>query len=170
MFALRFPAEDIARWAKEYNYRAAAADPTEVGTQARRKGEIGLSELQTIAKWKSPRSAGHCVGNTDIYVRTVTSAAFSSDEPRFKIEVLCLLDGVDWPTASVILHFCDAGKWPVMDWRAFWSLKAPPPAGRYSFELWWAYTEACRRLADEGGHDMRTVDRALWAYSKAKQR
>lgn len=170
MFQLRFPAGDIPKWASRYDYKFTDADPANLGQKVKRAGELGLEDLQLFARWKSPRSAGHCTGNSDAYVRAVTRASLSCAEPRFKIEVLRLLDGVDWPTASVILHFSDTDRWPVMDWRAFWSLKAKPPAGRYSFELWWEYTNACRRLADDGGHDMRIVDRALWTYSKVKQR
>jgi len=28
--------------------------------------------------------------------------------------------GVQWPTAWVILHFCDRGKFPIIDYRALW--------------------------------------------------
>lgn len=104
-----------------------------------------------------------------MFVREVTAAAFSASEPRFKIEVLRLLDGVDWPTASVLLHFCDTEPWPIIDYRAFWSLSQPAPAGNYSFALWTSYSDYTRQLAKELNVNMRVLDRALWAYSKVKQ-
>jgi hypothetical protein len=122
-----------------------------------------------MAKWKTPRSQSRCFKNSDEYVHAVTSNALAASEPRFKIEALRLLDGVDWPTASVILHFCDRGDWPIIDYRAFWTLKQDPPAGKYSFGLWEAYTDFTRDLARELAVDMRTLDRALWTYSKERQ-
>ena len=169
MFELQFPASEVRRWAGEYAYQPGDEVPTEIGHRVKKVGYLTAKDLKGIAHWKSRRSARHCDCNSEAYVREVTGAALNSTEPRFKIESLRILDGVDWPTASVILHFCDVGKWPVMDWRAFWSLGAEPPAGRYSFALWDEYTEACRRIARAGRHSMRTVDRALWTYSKLNQ-
>jgi len=78
------------------------------------------------------------------------------------------LDGVDWPTASVLLHFCDRQPYPVLDFRALWSLRISTPP-TYTFEFWWAYVICTRQLADAAGESMRTVDRALWQYSKERQ-
>lgn len=76
---------------------------------------------------------------------------------------------MDWPTASVVLHFCDGGAWPILDFRALWSLRQPDGV-RYDFAYWARYADATRALAAEAGVTMRALDRALWAYSKAKQR
>jgi len=35
--------------------------------------------------------------------------------------------------------------------------------------IWWNYTVYCRALASKAGVDMRTLDQALWQYSKEKQ-
>jgi hypothetical protein len=40
---------------------------------------------------------------------------------------------------------------------------------KYDFKFWSAYTEACRKLSDETGVSMRTLDRALWQFSKENQ-
>jgi hypothetical protein len=88
---------------------------------------------------------------------------------NFKIEVFRLLDGVDWPTASVILHFCDRGQYPILDVRALWSLgvAARPTLG---FPLWMEYTGFLRGVARNAEVSMRTLDRALWQYSKVNQK
>ncbi len=82
--------------------------------------------------------------------------------------ILRSLSGVDWPTASVILHFCDPVPYPILDYRVLWSLGFPKPP-RFTFDFWRAYTDFTRRLSQSSGHDIRTVDRALWQYSKAHQ-
>jgi hypothetical protein len=101
-------------------------------------------------------------------VRDATALALQSSDDRVKIGVLRLLNGVDWPTASVILHFCDVLPFPILDYRALWSpgYEAPPP---YTFDFWQAYTAYTRELARSAGLSMREVDRALWQYSKENQ-
>jgi len=167
-FALRLPPSQISYWSEQYSYRDEV--PSEIGKRARSDGHLTRDDFLQLAAWKSPRSKPLCHRNSESYVRAITSVALTANEPRLKIEVLRLLDGVDWPTASAVLHFCDTMAWPIIDYRAFWSLKQPAPAGRYSFALWNAYTDFTRSLARQHGVPMRVLDRALWAYSKAKQR
>lgn len=170
MFKLRIPRDAIQVWADRYSKYYDDTDALAVGAVARVAGSLTLDEFVKIAKWKTQRSKSLCLRNSDAYVRTVTGSALSATEPRFKVEVLRLLDGVDWPTASVILHFSDSERWPILDYRAFWSLSQPSPAGRYGFSLWEAYTIYTRQLGDEIGVSMRTLDRALWTYSRENQR
>ena len=84
------------------------------------------------------------------------------------MDLLRLLEGVEWPTASTILHFCDARPYPILDYRALWSLGfAKPP--RYTMEFWLGYLAFTRELAARVGLPIRTVDKALWQYSKERQ-
>ena len=70
--------------------------------------------------------------------------------------------------ASVILHFRFDNTYPILDFRALWSLGIEE-RNKYDFELWWAYVLCCRKLARRAGVSMRTLDRALWQYSKENQ-
>ena len=169
MFKLRVPADSIDEWARRYSEFYDDSTVEEIGRVTASNGYLSRDGFLEMARWKTPRSQPRCRQNSEAYVREVTSAALRSHEPRFKIESLRLLDGVDWPTASVMLHFCDRDKWPIIDYRAFWSLGQPSPAGNYSVEMWGAYTEFTRNLANQFNVSMRTLDRALWAYSKVKQ-
>jgi hypothetical protein len=96
----------------------------------------------------------------------VTRVALSNKIEQLKIAALLALRGVNWPTASVLLHFGTRTRYPILDFRALWSLANDKPPAHYTFEYWWAYTEACRRLAKKAGVTMRELDRALWQYSK----
>jgi hypothetical protein len=71
--------------------------------------------------------------------------------------------------ASVILHFFHENPYPILDYRAIWSVGAQVPK-QYSFDTWWPYVEFCRKLARQNGVDMRTLDQALWQYSKENQK
>jgi hypothetical protein len=134
----------------------------------RERGYLTKNDLNQVAKWKAPRSAGHVQKNDPEYVIEVSRITFTSRNERLRIESLTLLDGVSWPTASVILHLFHPEPYPILDFRALWSISVDVPT-QYNFEFWWNYTEYCRDLAVQNQVDMRTLDRALWQYSKQNQ-
>jgi hypothetical protein len=73
----------------------------------------------------------------------------------------------------VLLHFGHTDPYPILDFRALWSLGVDVPTdayGFYDFPLWRAYTNFCRDLADACGVPMRELDRALWRYSKENRK
>ena len=131
-------------------------------------GFLTKDQLRIVARWKSPRSAGNIERNSDGFIKEMTALAFSAKDERARIEPLTLLDGVRWPTASVILHAFHSEPYPILDFRALWSLCAAVPS-EYSMDLWTPYTIFCRKLATKAGVSMRALDRALWQYSKEHQ-
>jgi hypothetical protein len=165
-FAMKVPPHKLTHWAAQYSYGDEEA--IRIGARARRTGRLPYEAFLALAEWKTPRSKSRCRQNSPGFVEEVTRHALSASEPRFKIEVLRLLAGIDWATASVILHFCDRDRWPILDVRAFWSLGQEVPSP-ITYPVWEAYTAATRALADRHNVPMRALDRALWAYSKAKQ-
>jgi hypothetical protein len=167
-FKLRIPPGEIHAWAARYGEDYDDRDAERIGAAARSAHHLSRDQFLSLAEWKTKRTKSRCGKNSEEYVRQVTGSALTADEPRFKIEALRLLDGVDWATASVILHFCDGADWPIIDFRAFWSLGQPAP-NKCSYSIWQAYTTYTRSLARDLKVSMRTLDRALWAYSKAKQ-
>jgi hypothetical protein len=80
-----------------------------------------------------------------------------------------ILKGVSWPVASVILHFGKKNLYPILDYRALWSLGIKKP-NFYNFDLWISYVSYCRKLVKELKIDMRTLDMALWQFSKEKHK
>jgi len=167
-FELRFPRDEVSYWAEQYPNRYDDAPIIAIGTMARTRGSLTRDEFLEITEWKTKRSKSRCRQNSESFVNEVTRCALTSTEPRLKIEVLRILDGVEWATASVILHFCDEQKWPILDFRAFWSVRMPAPTS-CDFALWESYVLYTRRLARELAVDMRTLDKALWSYSEANQ-
>ena len=92
----------------------------------------------------------------------------ATEDERARIQSLTLLDGVSWPTASVILYLFHRDPYPILDFRALWSLSLDVPV-QYRFDFWLPYVRCCRDLAQRANVDMRTLDRALWQYSKENQ-
>ncbi len=172
-FKLRYPQMDVQEYANGYlkfreNY------PEDLSLEEKFKSipkpifYLDKTLLHDVARWKSPRSAAHIYENSDEYIREITSLALHAKEERSRIEILTVLDGVGWPMASVILHFFHPDQYPILDFRALWSLNAEPPL-QYDFQFWWSYVETCRDLSNKFGIDMTTLDRALWQYSKDHQ-
>lgn len=167
-FKLRFPVSAIEKWAGRFADASDSFIETDIAPIARRQGYLNREQFLAIAEWKTPRSRPRCQANDSEFVREVTRAALASKSERFKIHALRLLDGVDWPTASVILHFCDEEPYPILDVRAVWSLGVTRPLS-VSFPVWMKYTEFLRGMATDAGVSMRTLDKALWQYSKERQ-
>ena len=166
--ALRFSPHDIRDIAARYGYSAGDASLLAMRPAVKKRRCLRLAELHEVAKWKAPRSAGHVWKNSEAYVAEITGFALAVKCERARIESLTLLDGVGWPMASVILHVFHADLYPILDYRALWSVSLQVPA-QYSFAFWQRYVEFCRGIAATAGVDMRALDRALWQYSKENQ-
>jgi hypothetical protein len=129
------------------------------------RGYLTRDELLIVCRWKSPRPLPIVKRNGSEDVEQITACALGASNERLRIGAPLLLQGVSWPTASVLLHFFHSDPYPVLDFRAVWSVGFSRPAA-YTFEFWWEYVMVCRGLSESLGLPMRTVDRALWQYSK----
>ncbi|MDI9330924.1 MAG: hypothetical protein QM527_06385 [Alphaproteobacteria bacterium] len=155
-------------WSKRNHDTTWKSIEIEVGMPARKRGYLTMPEFLEICRWKSPRSQHQCILNPKELVEEVTAIALAAAREELRIGSLILLKGVSWPTASTILHFCHEDPYPILDFRAVWSLRLEMP-NQYDFDFWWAYTEKCRKLATAAKLTMRQLDMALWQYSKEKQ-
>ena len=165
----KFNRECIQHWADLYGY-GEISNVTKLVKQVRKRGYLRRSELITVGKWKSPRSAGSIDNNERLFVKEVTRFALSTKCDRAAIESLTILDGVGEPTASVILHFFHKRDYPILDFRALWSVSLiDGDKYNYSYALWLEYVNFCREQAADAGVSMRILDRALWQYSKCNQ-
>jgi hypothetical protein len=170
---LRFPCDEIAYW--ESRFIEEQGDDGEIRDPAERSRSAGYFEkpdFLAICCWKSPRIISRCRENSDEFIRAVTKAALSTPCEEFRIYAPTLLRGVGWRVSSVLLHFAHPEPYPIIDFRALWSLNWDLDANRddYDFEFWWTYVQFCRTAAAKCGVSMRALDRALWQYSKEKQK
>jgi len=168
-FKLRFNKKYINKWANEYDSDSDNdKDLIRIKTRIQKNCFLNLGDLKKVCKWKSPRSAWNVDKNSDDYVKELSKYVLSTKNERARIEIPTLFDGVRWPTSSVILHFFHKDQYPILDFRALWSLSVKVPA-KYDFDFWWGYTKYCRKIANQNKITMRTLDRALWKYSKENQ-
>lgn len=169
MFNLRFDIDKLHYWADRYEYPLEEYIAGSVAPRVKRTGYLAREDFLAICDWKTARTRKHVESNPDEFIHEVTKVSFSTQNERLRIAVLTLLAGVSWPSASVILHFCHKDPYPILDFRALWSLGVEVEPHEYNFDFWWQYTIYCRRVADENSVTMRTLDKALWQYSKENQ-
>jgi hypothetical protein len=171
-FKLLFDISEIKKYSEEYITKVKPEilkeenELLELRPEIIDRGYLKKCELQKAGVWKSPRSKPKIESNDPDFIREVTKIAFSTYNERLKIEVLTLLKGVGWPTASVLLHLFDKELYPIIDFRALESLQCHVENDNYDFEFWSSYTAATRNLAKSANVDMRTLDRALWTHLK----
>lgn len=168
MLTLRFDKNQISYWAARYDYPG-DAEVEAVARENSDRGYLTRQEFQALCKWKTPRSQPKCAQNSEDLIRDATSIALSTKHEELRIGALQVLHGVSWPTASVILHFWHKAPYPILDFRALWSLGLDKKPAYYNFELWWGYVTFCRELAEECKVSMRILDRALWQFSAENQ-
>jgi hypothetical protein len=169
--ALRFPIDEVPKWAQRYGYLGPETERLEtiVGPRCRETGVITKPDFLEICEWKSARHRRHYAENSAELIDEATRIALSARDERIRIGVLLPLRGVGWPVASTLLYFAHRDPYPILDFRALWSLGIDDPPFVYDFAYWNAYVTACRRIAEEAGVTIRELDRALWQFSKEHQ-
>ncbi len=165
-FRLRIPLAQVERWATRYDASQDAEIEQGVVPRVKKVGWFSKPDFLTVTRWKSPRSQSRCASNPEGYIKAVTQTALATPNEQLRIEILTLLQGVSWPTASVLLHFAHTDPYPILDVRALWSVGVDTLPRAYTFDFWHRYTQFCRELAGRCKVTMRTLDRALWQYSK----
>lgn len=168
-FELRFKQDQVLQLAARYIYPTESIIEDEVGPRSRERGYFTKSDFVALCYWKSPRTQSRVKTNSSELVEDATCIALSTPNEELRIGVLTLLHGVSWPTASTILHFAHRDPYPILDFRALWSLGIDSRPSVYAFDFWWKYTLFCRKLAKECRVSMRVLDRALWQFSKENQ-
>lgn len=167
-FKLRFSPHHIQRIADRYSYPNENHIVETIGPKIRKRRYLDKKSFLELCYWKTSRTRRRCAENSEELILATTGIALATLCEELRIKILLVLNGVSWPTASVILHFGYDNRYPILDYRALWSvgIKMPPS---YNFELWDAYTKFCRDLARRHGVTIRILDRALWQYSKENQ-
>lgn len=164
-FKLQFDRTKIAALAARYSYPSEDRIVEVIGPAARQRGYYTRSEFIEVCRWKTERSRSRVAENSEEQVVEATRLALSVNSEALRIWIPMALSGVQWATASVLLHIGHRDRYPILDYRV---LAALGIAGKvtYTVTFWNAYVAVCRALDDETGLGMRTIDRAMWQWSK----
>ena len=163
-FEIQFPPAQVPELAARFPEIDEGAVDT-IGSAARARGYYRRREFLAVCAWKTPRSAPKVALNSEPAVRAATRRALADPDEEARMEALLALSGVGVPTASTLLYFAFPALYPILDVRALESLGVKPRS-QYPVSFWLGYLAACRALAQECGVSIRTLDKALWQWSK----
>jgi hypothetical protein len=135
----------------------------------RARGYYTRAEFIEVCAWKTVRSRPKVAANSETAVVDATGRALAATDETIRITSLLELEGVGVPTASTLLYFAFPDDYPILDIRALESLGVKPRS-QYPVSFWLGYLAACRQIASGAGVSVRTLDRALWQYSKELSR
>jgi hypothetical protein len=162
-FVLQFDPFEIPRLAARYG-----PDQDEEAFRAGSSiaaGNYTRENLNVIVRWKSTRRAALIDDNTDTEIaKALRFAADIRTSERLAVEILDGLHGVGVPVASAILTTIHPTKYTVIDFRALESLGVSKWDGSVDYYL--GYLRACSELAFKHKVSLRTLDRALWQWSR----
>jgi hypothetical protein len=163
LFVLQFNHSQIDALEERYEY---GQDDEALAAGARiAAGHYDREDLKVIVRWKSARRAALIDDNSDLDIaRSLRFASDSRTSERSAIETLTKLHGVGIPVASAILTLINPDRYTIIDYRALESLGVTDWPD--SAEYYLAYLAACRELARRYHKSPRTLDRALWQWSK----
>jgi hypothetical protein len=155
---------------KEHELEKAAFEAGE----AIRNGDYSLANLEAIVRWKSERAVQVLIGNSNDKIRRALAVA-TSPEASTEAAVKALLDlhGIDIALASAVLAAIFPERYTVLDFRALEALGH----ARHDVRFYEEYLAFCKRLAESNivrpqselpaPTPLRTLDRALWEWSRS---
>jgi len=166
LFELQFSAEEITALADRF------PDTDDrrtllVGAAVRARGHYTRDEFIEVCAWKTPRSRPRVASNSEAAVIEATGRALASTDESTRFAAMLELHGVGAPTASTLLYVAFPDDYPILDIRALDSLGVKARS-TYPISFWLEYLEACRALARRSGVSIRTLDKALWQFSKER--
>ncbi len=142
---------------------------------ARRRGYLTTSELERIARWKSPRVMGHIRRNSAGSIRRASADALATRSEKARLESLTTLIGVSVPMASAVLTLLDPTRYGVIDIRvwqllhALGSVTKNPQGTGFAFNNWYQYLKVIRHFAGEFQVKARDIERTLFCVHKEYQ-
>jgi len=167
-FVLQFDVSEIPRLAARYLVDDQGAD--DEALRAGREissGSYSRDNLQVIFRWKTGgRGISRLNRNTDEEIADALQLAVRAAADRSAVAVLCGLNGV--PVASAILTVINPERFTIIDFRALESLGITDRQAYYTIDFLIDYIQFCRGLASQCRVGLRTLDRALWQWSKEK--
>jgi hypothetical protein len=166
-FVLQCDPAQLSELASRYSYDEDLRVVEEIGPQAKARGYYRRDEFLELCRWKTQRSKSKVASNSAEDVEEVTRLALNACSEALRIWTPMALEGVSWATSSVLLHFAHTDPYPILDFRALEALGVTGTPN-YTIGFWNGYVAACRQLSDTTGLEMRTVDRALWQWSKER--
>ena len=171
---LIFPPSKIRHYASDYPVHK-DKDIENLVPKVRGNGYLTAGDLLELDEWKLPTGRNqHNIKKNEQQqvgiVEDMTGLAFSAKTELGRLRCLFALKGVKLPVGSAILHWFHEDDYPIWDFRARESVQYDDNLYDHWFKGWIAYVNFCKKTAKDNGVCMRTLDRALWKYSRMKSK
>jgi hypothetical protein len=155
---------------KEHELEKAAFEAGE----AIRNGDYSLANLEAIVRWKSERAVQVLICNSNEKIRRALALAASpASSTEVAVNALTELHGLDIVLASAVLAAIFPERYTVLDFRTLEALGH----ARHDVRFYEEYLAFCKRLAESNivtpqselpaPTPLRTIDRALWEWSRS---
>ncbi len=138
--------------------------------EARKRGYLSKDLFVRVGRWKSVRQTPNYESNLEESVRAASADAFAAADDVTALAAMTRLRGVALRTASAILQWMRPTQFPILDVRVVSALGWPEPASWEDPSFYARVSERVRELARDCAIDLRTIDRALWAWDKLRSR
>jgi hypothetical protein len=162
-FRLRFDPSQIPSLANRYDYESDDG-ALNAGAQIRR-GRYARKYLLEIFEWKTGgRGRSRLANNSDQEIADALKLAIVAKTDRAAVAVLTGLNGIAVPVASAVLTVIDPTRFTIIDFRALEALNVNE--ANLTIDFYLDYLEECRRVAQKHNVSLRTLDRAMWQWSK----
>jgi hypothetical protein len=139
-------------------------------SEARKRGYVSKELFVRVGRWKSVRQTPNYESNSEETVHAASAKAFGVADDATALAALMGLRGVALRTASAILQWMRPAEFPILDVRVVSALGWPEPASWDDLGFYSRVSARVRELARECAVDLRTMDRALWAWDKLRSR
>lgn len=175
-YEMQFPftnKDEILYWATLYTdgqkpkRQRQEADVIKIKYSVKDKGYLTKCELMEMGRWKDRFAPSNIKENSPECIKAVTRDAFRPGDDWEKLKKLMGLHGVGQSIASTILHLYDQEKYPIFDPRALYSIRINKEDVEGDKKFWEKYVKFCRAKAECHGVCMRTLDRALYKFSRS---
>lgn len=135
---------------------------------ARKRGYLSRDLFVRAGRWKSVRQTPNYESNLEETVRAASAKAFAAGDDATALVAMMRLRGVALRTASAILQWMRPDQFPILDVRVVSALGWPEPGSWEDLSFYSRVSARVRELARECAVDLRTMDRALWAWDKLR--
>jgi thermostable 8-oxoguanine DNA glycosylase len=123
-----------------------------------------------LGRWKTPRYHDTRKANQEKTIIQVTRLAYRMQGDLNKLQILRSLRGVGIAVASTILYFLEPDRYAIFDYHVRNALNKKHCWDRGKDDnterAWLEYVDVMRKLAAQIGVDLRTLEKALFAYDK----
>lgn len=169
---MKLTKKNIVQYAGKYEKNARAKDvetEKKVKKWFKKNRYLDRENFIELCLWKSRRPKKSYERNSEELIKEITKFSLKTKNEEARVKSLTCLYGVSFPVATTILHFAFPDKYSIMDFRAIWSLGWEKPAS-YTFDFWEKYYSEIQKLSKKFSLPIRTIDKALWQYSKENQK